>query len=866
MRELESDLAMQIADNERRGMPPEVARRQAIIASGGLLRAREAVRDQQGLPWMDALSQDVTYALRSLRRSPGLTAGIVTTLALGLGVNAAMFGFLDVVFLRHPAGVANPGEVRRVWNETTFRSGTQYWSGYSYPEYASVRESLGDRATTILYEVPRAVRYGVPGRETQVRASVVQSSFFDFLGVRPALGRFFTAEEDRLGAGAPVAVASHAFWRTTLNGDASAVGRDLLVAGRRYTLIGVAAEGFSGVELDAADLWLPMSSQPSGRTPWWQNHGVNGFQMLLRPQNEAVGDAALAERVALGLEAPSARWGPWDTARAVVAFGSIVRAQGPGKKQQEIAIATRLAGVTVIVLVIACANVVNLLLARAVRRRREIAVRLAVGMSRARLTRLLLTESVLLALMAAAAAAIAAYWGGAMLRTIFLPDVRWATDASLLDWRVAGGALAAAVGAGLVAGALPAVQALRTEVVGALKAGGSDDLRHSRLRPALVVAQTALSVVLLMGAGLFVSSLDNVRALRTGFDARQIIFGGVEHDAPDSVRTARMPQVSRELAERLRGTPGVEAVALTRFAPTRGISWLAYHPDVDTTQHKKGDAFYNLVSREFFAATGMRILRGEGFPPTGPMPPVVVVNEQFARIQWPGMDVLGRCMRFESNPECYRIIGVVETAFFNKLLEKPEPQYYLPAERAPVAAHNATVLVVRAGLAAREAVSAEMRRLLQDAYPSGYPSINTMETYLEPQYRPWRLGATLFTAFGVLALIVAAIGIYSTVSYSVAQRTREFGVRSALGAATADLLRHVLSGSLRVVAIGVVLGIILALAGGRLVVSLLYGIEPGDPGVIVAVSVMLVAIATVAALGPAWRAARVNPTIALRAD
>ena len=817
---------------------------------------------------LDGLRQDVAYAFRSLRRAPGVTLGIVLTLALGLGVNMAMFSFLDVVFLRPPAGVQEPEQVRRVWTEIKFVDGAQFWSGFSYPQYAAVEGALGDRVETALYRSPTTSRLVIDGQELEAKTSLAGASFFELLGARSAIGRFYSADEDRLGAGDDVAVVSHAFWRRHLNGDASALGRELRIASRPYTVIGVAGEDFTGAELDATDVWLPLATQTSGAQPWWTNHNVNGFQILLRPR-ESVADAALAQRVAVGLRSPEAMRRPADTAN-VVRLGSIIRAQGPGNKAQEVKIATRLAGVTIIVLVIACANVINLLLARAVRRRREIAVRLALGISRQRLARLLLTESVMLGLMAAAASLLAAYWGGALLRGLLLPNVSWADSATPLHWRVIVLALVTGLGAGVVAGLLPALQSLKTELTGALKAGfGDGHARRSRVRSALVVVQAALSVVLLVGAGLFVSSLSNVRGLRTGYDARQILFGGIQYDVRDSVRDARQPQAFREITERLRGAPGVEEVALARMAPTRGFSMIDYVPDVDTAQYAKPFTTYNLVTPEFFAATGMRIVRGEGFPrgAGGAMPAVVVINEAMAEKQWPGMDPIGRCMRFPPEDECYRVVGVVETAMFDALLEDPQPQFYLPLDNPPQRAGTwFSSLIVRTRPDARDAATAETQRVLREVFPGGRPTIATMESYLEPEYRPWRLGATLFSAFGLLALIVAAVGIYSTVAYTVVQRTHEFGIRTALGARVRDILRQVIGSSLRTVALGVVVGVALAVAGGRFIAALLYGIEPGDPRVMIAVALALLGIAAVAAFVPARRAARVDPVTALRTE
>ena len=880
--ELAFHLEMRVERSMSMGMTPEAARRDALRRFGDLSRWRaelvdhdtrkHASRERQRI--MSDFVRDVQYALRSLRRAPGMTIAIVLTLALGLGVNMAMFSFLDVVFLRPPAGVRAPEQVRRVWTEENFRSGRQYWSGFSHPQYVAVRDALTDAAATTIYRQPEDLWLRRGDAEIRTAVSYAASSFFGLLGVRPALGRFFTADEDRLGVGERVAVVSHAFWEQRLDGDPAVIGSRILLNSRPFVIVGVAAKEFSGVELDVTDVWVPLASHPNrGATPWWQGHAVNGFQILLRQrQGASIADRTIVERIATGLLRPEAMTWPGDTTK-VVALGSIIRAQGPGKKVAEVTMATRLAGVTIIVLLIACANVVNLLLARAMRRRREIAVRLAMGIPRFRLARLLLTESVLLAIGAALAAVLAATWGGVLLRTLLMPEVNWADHASPFHWRVLAGAIALALAAGVIAGLVPALQAARTSVTGALKTGDTgasgDQGGRSRVRHGLIVAQASLSMVLLVGAALFISSLRNVRGLRTGYDTSRLVYAQVDFDTRDSQRDAMFPRAFRELAGRMREAPGVEDVALARMVPTRGFSMASFHPDVDTTAFRKPFATFTLVSAEFFSVTGMRILRGQGFPTagTGSTPPVVVINEAFARAQWPGMEAIGRCLRFPPDDVCYRVVGIAETAMFDKLIEEPQPQYYLPLDNPPAQAGTwFGTMILKTEAHSRAMVISQLQRALRETFPAGRPAITTMDKVMEPEYRPWRLGATLFTSFGVLAVVVAALGIYSTIAYTVTQRAHEFGVRTALGARSSDILRHVIGGSMRVVAVGVAVGVVLALATGRFVAALLYGIEPSHPGVILGVAIMLLVIAVAAAVGPAWRAARVNPVVALRAE
>jgi len=857
------------------GVPAEDARRRAAEEFGDVESVREQLRaiddrlaKRRGhAEWLDGIRQDVAFAARSLRGSPGVATAIVLTLALGLGVNTAVFSLLDAIFLRPPAGVVAPNQVRRLWTEITSTSGKQFRPGFAFPQYRAVSDALDGLAETAIAGQPGRVKLGTGGTSMHAMLSRVSSEYFPLLGARAALGRFFTADEDRLGAGARVAVVSDAFWKSALGGETSALGRTIVLGGERYTVVGVAAPEFTGVELDATDVWLPIATTAGyGSGPWWQSMRVNGFTILLRPAPH-VRDETIDVRATAALRRPGMSLIRSDSL-AVTRVGSIIRARGPGRREQEVQIATRLGGVAAIVLLIACANVVNLLLARAVRRQREIAVRLALGISRARLLRLLMAESTLLALAAGAAALVSAYWGGGALRKILLPDVHWAR--SPLDWRVLAVGVTATLLAGVVAGLIPALQSSSITVTDALKTGARDiHARRSRLRSTLVMAQAALSVMLLVGAVLFVQSLKNIRDLDLGFDTTRLLFAHVEFDSKDAVRDSLMPARLTELADRLRAGPGIEETALTAMRPIEGFSWEDYFPDADTSANKKPLGMFWAVSPDYFAVAGTRLIAGQAFPRAhgAAIPPSVLVNDAMARALWPGQNPIGRCVRFaKPDARCNAVIGVVETARYDKLIEDPTPQFYLPLENMPFRYSGAHEIAIRANDADVAAVIRETRGMLRNAFPTGEPVVTSMSAALEPQYRPWRLGATLFSLFGVLALVVAAIGIYSTVSYDVNQRTPEFGIRVALGARFSDVVTHVLSGGLRTVGVGVAFGVAGAIAAGRLVASLLYGIAPGNPVVIGAVAAGLLLVAAIAALGPAWRAARVDPMSALRLE
>jgi predicted permease len=870
--ELRFHFEARIEELVAQGTAPERARAQAIAEFGDVDEVRRGLheiddrlaRRRDRLEWFDALRQDVVYSARSLRRTPAVSLTIIVTLALGVGVNAAMFSLLDTVFFRPPAGVARPNEIERLWFYYRFRDGPKFWAGFDYTSYEAAVASMSGRAEMAVYRGPDRVALALGDDPPTASVEGASASYFRVLGLRPALGRFYTTEEDALESSAPVAVVSDAFWKRELDGDTRAIGRTIKLGTKTYTVIGVTPPGFSGIDLDAVDVWRPLASSVTPRTtPWYRDPNVNGFQVVLRPTTAAK-PAELEQRLTARLRVGTRLAA--DT-NGVARFGSINSARGPGDLDASMRVATRLAGVALIVLIIACANVTNLLLARAVRRRREIAIRLSLGVSRRRLVRMLLTESALLALAAALAAVAATWWGGALLRRLLMPEVHWAT--APVEWRVVAFGLAASLAAGAVAGLVPALQSLSVDLANSLKSGVGDDTSHrSRIRSSLIVVQAALSVVLLVGAGLFVRSLNNVESLDTGFAIDHLAFVWLRtapiDSADDVARGARLAS----LQARLEHVPGVERVAFTSMRPKGGFQTETYYPDVDTLVHKKPIGFFTAVSPGFFDATGTRLVRGRDFAPrrAGEAPPLIV-NEAMARALWPGQDPIGRCVHFSApTAPCSMIVGVAQTAMLLQATEQPEARFYLQADNASFEPHNERAIVLRVRPRETSAAMTAVRAILRAEFPGVRTDATTMRASMEPEYRPWKLGATPFTLFGVLALIVAGIGVYSSVSYAVSQRTHEFGVRVALGATTRNVLTHVLGGGLRTVAVGVALGIVLALAGGRLVASLLYGISANDPAAMVVAASALMVIAAVASLAPAWRAAKSDPVSALRAD
>ena len=853
------------AENERQ---PGAPRR-----FGNRTYYREEVRRRTWIGFVDILRQDLTYAWRTTRRSPGFTAIVVVTLALGIGVNAAAFSILDRFYLRPPAGVADAGTIRRMFIEhTRTASGEPFRAqSVSYRVFDAIASATGARDDMALFATDYAMRLGP--RPTDPRVAVVHASanYFNVLGVRPELGRSYAADEDGLGAKGSVAVVSYAFWKNRLGGDSTALGSRIRLGRDAFTIVGVVDRKFTGLDLRAAEVWVPLGSfsPGSGGSNWWTNDNVNPFNVVRR-STPRLTDAEFDRRATAIVRDMNRQLGPMGDTLQTVWSGPVLEARGPVKQGRDMIIATRLGGVALIVLLIAGANVVNLLLARASLRRREIAVRLALGVSRGRLVRMLTTETVFLALMAGTAAFFAGWWGAATLRALLMPEIPWSESA--VDGRVLVFTVAVTLLAGLVAGVIPAIQASQPRLSSTLEAGTRAGVRHrARLRNALVILQAALSVVLLVGAGLFVRSLHNVQGLDIGFDSDRLVFGRVAfaegERPPRPVFLAQM----RDVAARLRGRPGIEAVARAGMEPMQGFSTFNFYVGADSAlSFGRRAPLSSIVSPSFFAAVGLRMLRGRGFSgddtESGPLE--LVVNDAMARLVWPGRDPLGQCVRLEKRDgQCYTVVGVVETARLGSVIEREETaQFYVPLGSQPTPNQFGGQLIVRAKADLALTAASELRASLQRAFPAAEPIITPMTANLEPEYRPWRLGATLFTGLGVLALVVAMLGIYSTVSYGVTQRTHEFGVRIALGARIGDVLRQVVGEGVRTVAVGIGLGVALAIAAGTLIEALLYGIAPRNPAVLGLVSASLLVVAILAALLPAWRAARADPITALRAD
>ena len=840
-----------------RSLGPILARR--VIVAIRKPRSRGTMRHR-----FEAVLSDVSYAIRQLRRAPGFTITVLLAFALGIGANATMFGIVDELLFRPPAHVRAPNEIVTLAAGTAKEGFGQRTS--NYPVFAAIRDhSAGFSQVAAVAAV--SVPFGRGDRAANLDGLLVTASYFPLLGVAPAQGRFFRDDEDVAPIGAPVAVISHPFWQRQFSGSTRALGATLQLGDRQFTVIGIAPRDFTGLGYAAPDVWLPISSggamQFLGKQ-WTTQSIATWLRIYARmkpgvPLTDAAADAMRVAREA----APHAFFTQtgWSfQARPIMA----ARSEEEGASTT---VAMLLGAMSLVVLLIACANVANLLLARGLRRRREMAVRLALGVTRRRLVEQLLTESVLLAALGGAAAIVVANWGGVLARRLLLGDLP--LTASALDLRVLAFTAGVALLVGVFTGLIPALQASRAQVFSTLTAsGGRGGARRSRAQSALLAVQAALSLVLLLGAGLFGRSLLAINALRMGVDVDRVFVGsmnlrsiGRRASEADAVFTRALAQVA--------GAPGIASAAVSTtipFGPSYGtdVGVMA----TDSVHHYS--TMYNIVTPNYFRTLGTSLLGGRDFSAADRegAPRVVIVSEMLATRAWRHGNPLGRCLRIGADSlPCATVIGVVENARRQSIFEDSTNTIYLPLAQAH-AWISERLIVARA--AGDPAIVAEtVRHAMQTAAPE-LPFADVHLVKNQPIVRhetlPFRLGAAMLGVFGALALLLAAVGVYGVISYDVGQRTREIGVRMALGARAADVASLVMRDGLRVVAIGGVIGTGVALAGGRVLRPLLYETSPRDPVVLVGVALLLLVVATLACVLPARRAMRVDINVAIREE
>ncbi len=811
---------------------------------------------------MEKLLQDFRFGFRQLLKKPGFAALAIISMALGIGANTSIFSLVDTVLLR-PLAVKDGSQLVELYG--TMHNGAE-WSLQSYPNYKDYRERNGVFSDIFVYRV--VVSSLTHDKSSQrVWGYLVSGNYFDVLGVKPALGRGFLPEEDMTPDSHPVAVLGYGCWQRRFGSDPAIVGKTVEFNSHPFTVIGVAPKGFIGTEVAYdPEMFIPMmmakTIEPGSH--YLEKRDSNNLFTVgrLKPGVSFTQAKASLET----LTAQLAQDYPENVGRGV-------RLAKPGLFIPDIANSVFaftgvLAAVGALVLLLACVNLASLLLARARERRREIAVRLAIGASRPRLVRQLLTESILISLTGGAAGVLLAAFINSAVRSIQLPS-----DVALLfdlrtDWRVLTFTLVLSIATGILFSLIPALQSSKPQLVPALKDESSmAGFRRSRLRNGLVVAQVTLSLVLLISAGLIVRSLQAAQKMRPGFNPENAV--AISFDVSlQGYDEERGRAFQKQVLEHAQALPQVEGAALTDYLPL-GLNYN------DSTIYIEGTEFTgasNLPiaiplegSPGYFDVMGIP-LRGRDFREDEKTKEqrVAIVNETFAKKFFHGEDPIGRRFNWHGPTDpFFEIVGVVPEGKYNSLGEDPKPALYTPLYRD----YSGSVTLVARTHGDPHQVLQALRAEVQKLDPSiSVYAAKTLKEHMGTSLFPARMAAIALGSFGVLALILAAVGIYGVMSHVVAGRTREIGLRMALGAQLSDVQKLILKQGMLLAAIGSVIGLLIAFGGARMMKSLLYGVSASDPVTFALVGLLLLGIALLACWIPARRASRVEPMIALRAE
>jgi predicted permease len=845
---------------------------------------------------LDTAFRDLKYALRTLARTPGFTAIAILTLALGIGANTAIFTLLDQVLLRL-LPVKNPQELVLL----TMR-GRHYgsnWGGnaISHPmfrDFAAHNEVFSD----MFARFPSDASVSFNGQAEHVQLEMVTGTYFSNLGLNPYLGRVFTPEDDRLRDAYPYVILNYAYWKSRFSADPNIVGKTLVLNNNSMTIVGVLQPGFDGVELGRyPKLFVPLMMQkeimvgnPTDMLKERRNRWVNAFGRLKPGVTREQAKAALQPYMHSMLEMEVkekafAHASPYDREQFLKCYIDLLPgSQGRSYTRQTLSTPLWvLMATTGLVLLIACANLANLLLVRGSARKKEIAIRLAMGATRPRIISQLLIESLSLATLGALAGLALAYWADKALMAAYLPsDSGGLRISTSPDLRILLFTLAVTVATGVFFGLVPALQTTKPNVASTLKdeaaavVGGG----HGALRKSLVIAQVTLSLLLLIGAGLFTKSLGNLRNLGPGFNPQNLV--GFEIDPSYSgYNVARLKVFYPQLLDSLSSIPGVQSTGLASIRILEDNEWdssMTVEGFNPPTPDAHPEPYMNEISPNYFATMGVPIVNGRDFRPSdtgevnhhpddpfGWNPSVVMINETFAKKYFPGHDPVGMHLGFGSDPGTptdMEVIGVVKDIKYQSLREEIPPQAYLPyiADRFV----GGMVIYVRT-VADPTLLMTSIRSKVRDLDPNiPISNMRTTEVQISNSLSTERMIASLSAVFGFLATLLAVIGLYGVMAYTVAQRTREVGIRMALGAAQGNVIWMVMREVLILVAIGVAAGVPASLALTKLVQSQLFGLSPHDPAILALATIALAFVACAAGYIPAWRASRLDPMKALR--
>jgi macrolide transport system ATP-binding/permease protein len=820
---------------------------------------------------MENLIKDLKYGARMLLRSKAFSLIAVLSLALGIGANTAIFSLVQVM-LFSPFPVEAPEQLVAVFTTDKRNPGNLPMSDLNFRDVRDQNSSFTGMSAITFAQANMLVDRS----SEQVLTQLVTGSYFDVLGMRPAAGRTFRPEEDATPGSHPVAVLSHGFWERRFGGDPAIVGKTITLNRQPFTVIGVAAEGFTGTFLfGAPDLWVPKMMHDVLQPGFDFHNERRGLFLFafgrLKPGVTVAQADANVKTIAAQLESsyPNENKGRSAAVLPLLEARTNPNAGGANPIERTAILLTVVVG---LVLLIACANIANLLLARAAGRQREIAMRLALGAGRWRLVRQLLTESVLLALLGGAAGLVVAFWTIDALRTVDVPIPANVLLGLRLDGRVLTFALVVSVLTGLLFGLAPALQATKPDVVPVLKnelvpsAGASPRrfLRWFNLRKGLVVSQVALSLVALVAAGLFLRSLRQIQTIDPGFETNAVLMANVNLGR-EGYTPERGQLFYRQIVERVQGLPGVRAAAIADGPPlgNQGLSRSVFLEGRETSERDRILVQVSQVGVGYFRTLGIPIDRGRDFTvdDDDDAPDVVVINKTMADRFWKGEDAIGKRFKFFGDEEFRTVVGIARDAKYNGLAEDPIPFIYQPMTQAYVP--TAAILVRSAGDVSALAgpVRAEINRLDSRLSVLG---VQTLGDQVSQQLGPQRLMVTLLGAFGLLALGLAAMGLYGVASYSVTQRTREIGVRMALGAKRGDVVWLVLGQGMALVAVGLGLGLVIAVMAAPMIRELLVQVAPFDPATFGGTALLLAIVATLATWLPARRAASIDPLIALR--
>jgi len=867
--ELESHLQLHIDDNLRAGLTPQEARRRAVLALGGVEQTKEAYRDRRGFPVLEALSQDVRFGLRMVRKNPGFTVVVVLTLALGIGANTAVFSMVDSMLLR-PLPVKDSTEMIVPYIQ---QKGNSLRRSFSVPDYRDIENAGASVFSGLTAQRELVDGLSLNGKADRVLDLYVTGNFFSILGIKPALGRLLLESEGERVLADPVIVLGYTYWKTRFGGDPNIIGQKVSVDGQPITVVGVAPEGFYGVNpWGNIQGYLPLGMAPiSGvdSNDFITNRRYRLVTVLgrLRPgvslRQAQSFLSVIAER--LSKDHPTE-----DAGLRLALFPELSSRFGDPRTGTLTLVSGVFLGLASVVFLVSCFNVVNILNAHSRTRRSEIAVRAALGAGRNRLIRQLITEGALLAVGGVIVGIILSSWVCSSARSV---NVRTELPLRLdfsFDWRVFIYAFASTLVMGAIVGIAPAIRVSRENLHATLHgAGPGISQKNNRARGALVVAQVAGSMLLLVVAGLFTRSLFGAEHANLGFDPKNVVNFTMD---PLLVGYHRAQSIEffKSLVDRLRVLPGVVSVS-TAYSSPMGYITIEDALTISDYQSPVGlppIVQYNPISPNYFETMHIAMREGRSF--TGAdddnASHVAIINEAFARQYWPSQDPIARTFKMAGDPQhIVKVVGVVADVRYRDIVGPVAPYFYIPFLQRPWDDSWETVHIRTTR--SPESMIAELQRTLPSFAP-GQPvwDVENMNEalYTLPGLLTFQAGAGVAALLGTLGLILTIIGLYGVISYDASTRTHEIGIRMALGAQRRDVLRLVLEQGAKLALIGAVLGLTAALALTRLMRGLLYGISATDPATFAGVAILLVVVALLACYIPTRRAMRVDPLVALR--